>query len=62
MALIPGAFRSLINKYRFTLTTTEALMIYELIEPWTSLSPVQSEVLKISNNSVQAQINSTHKL
>ena len=31
-------------------------MIYELIEPWTSLSPVQSEVWKISNNSVQAQI------
>ncbi|MEH5969919.1 sigma 54-interacting transcriptional regulator [Phytobacter diazotrophicus] len=52
MALIPAAFRSLINKYRFTLTTTEALMIYELIEPWINLCPDELEVLKKSSDSV----------
>lgn len=34
IALTPQAFRPLIAKYRFAMTTTECLMIYELMEPW----------------------------
>lgn len=50
MALVPDAFRTLINKYRISLTTTEALMIYELMEPWIALP--EEEVLKTGLNSV----------
>lgn len=52
MALVPEAFRTLINKYRIALTTTEALMIYELMEPWITIAPEASLVLKESNGSV----------
>lgn len=52
MALVPEAFRTLINKYRIALTTTEALMIYELMEPWITIAPNDSLVLKESSGSV----------
>ncbi|POP44292.1 PTS sugar transporter subunit IIA [Superficieibacter electus] len=52
MALVPEAFRTLITKYRITLTTTEALMIYELMEPWITVASEDTLVLKNHHNSV----------
>lgn len=51
MALIPEAFRTLITKYRISLTTTESLMIYELIEPWIT-APTTSLVFKAERDGV----------
>lgn len=52
MALVPEAFRTLINKYRIVMTTTEALMIYELMEPWITINASSALVLKESRDSV----------
>ncbi|MFT4464424.1 MAG: PRD domain-containing protein [Sodalis sp. (in: enterobacteria)] len=52
IALTPEAFRPIIAKYRFAMTTTEYLMIYELMEPWITVDQ-SLLVLKAQRDSVQ---------
>ncbi|CAJ0999686.1 Transcriptional regulatory protein DagR [Sodalis praecaptivus] len=52
IALTPQAFRPLIAKYRFAMTTTECLMICELMEPWITVDH-SLLVLNAQRDSVQ---------